>query len=225
MVTIIFFLLGGIYGYLVLREGIHAVKNGFFNLSNVLLLVLAGLVYDNLVIGLGRFFGKGNLLLTLSYPRYWLHALTTPLLLLFGWNDYEKTVHSTRAIWRWLAFLLTAALIFDEWCTTVRSIQLKPVRHGGILVYEQADGRDFPLMILFLLLYLGIIGFLLKKKVRFPWLLIGVFLMAAGGALSLWRNAFPAINLVELVFVLTLVKTRHFQFRHQKRLPALPGRR
>ncbi|AXI07720.1 hypothetical protein CUC15_01410 [Oceanobacillus zhaokaii] len=60
MDTFLFFLLG--FGYLCLFIwGIFlARKHGWLNLTNVLLLVILGLIYDNLMIALGRdLSGKG----------------------------------------------------------------------------------------------------------------------------------------------------------------------
>ena len=44
-------------------------------------LTTAGLVYDNGLIGLGSVIGLGETLLTLSYPRYVLHAFVTPMMI------------------------------------------------------------------------------------------------------------------------------------------------
>ena len=41
-----------------------------------------GLVYDNLIVGYGRFIGEGPLLKKLSQPRFFLHEVTLPLLVL-----------------------------------------------------------------------------------------------------------------------------------------------
>ncbi|MBS8262845.1 hypothetical protein DYI25_00175 [Mesobacillus boroniphilus] len=37
-----------------------SIKNGFFSLMNILLLVTFGLVYDNLVLSMGSIIGKGS---------------------------------------------------------------------------------------------------------------------------------------------------------------------
>ena len=42
--------------------------------------MLAALVYDNLVIGAGRFIGDGPLLEGLNLARVWIHALVTSVL-------------------------------------------------------------------------------------------------------------------------------------------------
>jgi len=85
MDTFIFFML--VFGYVcLLIWGLLLAKgHGFLNLGNLLLLVILGLVYDNLIIATGRFIGEGSVLENLSYVRFWLHALFTPTLILFAW--------------------------------------------------------------------------------------------------------------------------------------------
>jgi hypothetical protein len=48
--------------------------------------VTIGLVYDNLIIGLGSTIGEGPLLRDLSALRFILHALCTPLLVIYGFG-------------------------------------------------------------------------------------------------------------------------------------------
>ncbi|WP_426186037.1 hypothetical protein [Microbacterium sp. TWP3-1-2b2] len=54
--------------------------------SDLALLVVLGLVYDNTVIGLGTMIGEGAALEGLNSARYWMHALLTPLLVLVAWH-------------------------------------------------------------------------------------------------------------------------------------------
>ncbi|WP_240353224.1 hypothetical protein [Cohnella algarum] len=46
----------------------------------LLLLVTAALLWDNGVLGAGRWIGEGDWLERLNRTRYWLHAFVTPLL-------------------------------------------------------------------------------------------------------------------------------------------------
>ncbi len=52
----------------------------------LLLIVLAGLVYDVLVIFLGRFIGTGDLLKTLNAGRFLVHGIVTPSMMIFGFG-------------------------------------------------------------------------------------------------------------------------------------------
>ncbi|WP_255256011.1 hypothetical protein [Priestia megaterium] len=49
-------------------------------------LVIAGLIYDNIMIGIGSFIGEGDTLHSLSMLRFWFHALFTPTLVLFAYG-------------------------------------------------------------------------------------------------------------------------------------------
>ena len=62
------------------RQG-RAVKVGDVGL---LIPVLLGLVYDNLMLGLGSLAGESAVMEALSVPRYLMHALFTPLLIIFA---------------------------------------------------------------------------------------------------------------------------------------------
>ncbi len=76
----------------------------------IALLVLGGLVYDNIVLGLGGLLGRGDLLRSLSVPRYWIHAIGTPLLILLVLEIGERCGLSwakrRRGAWVTLAFVL-----------------------------------------------------------------------------------------------------------------------
>lgn len=52
----------------------------------LLLIVLAGLVYDVLVIFLGRFIGASDLLKTLNAGRFLVHGIVTPAMMIFGFG-------------------------------------------------------------------------------------------------------------------------------------------
>lgn len=75
--TIAYVLLA-IYGLQLLN------KYGWKSLSNVLLLVTLGLVWDNGLLTAGNWIRQGEWLETLSRSRFWLHAFLTPLLVLFA---------------------------------------------------------------------------------------------------------------------------------------------
>jgi hypothetical protein len=53
-------------------------------------LVIFGLVYDNFVIASGSFVGEGDLLKNLNMWRYVLHALLTPLLIIWGFGMMRR---------------------------------------------------------------------------------------------------------------------------------------
>lgn len=218
MDTFLFFLLG--FGYVcLLIWGIFLARDlGLFNLANVLLLVIFGLVYDNLIIALGRFIGEGNVLESLSYVRFWLHALFTPTLILFAWSIYFRTglPWAKKMYWKVLAYLMTIGLIFYELFASVKGLKLEPIWKNGVLTYESAGQPGSPYMVIIITLVLGIIGLLLMKKFRFFWLLIGTLIMISGSILTIWIKDFPIMNVLEFLLIVSLLLTKQFVVRKKK---------
>ncbi|NJN79853.1 MAG: hypothetical protein HC797_04930 [Anaerolineales bacterium] len=55
-----------------------------------MLIVLFGLMYDNLMIAIGSFIGEGALLKNLNAGRFFIHALITPTMMIFGFGVLRK---------------------------------------------------------------------------------------------------------------------------------------
>src|SRR5690625_151429 len=184
MDTFLFFLLG--FGYVcLLIWGLFLARNhGLMNLTNVLLLVILGLIYDNLTIAFGRFIGEGNVLENLSYVRFWLHALFTPTLILFAWSIYSRTglPWEKKRFWKVLAYLITIGLILYKLFASVEGLHLEPTWNNGVLTYESSGQSVGPFMVIIITIILGIVGLLLMIKFRFFWLFIGTLVMKIGRA-------------------------------------------
>jgi len=220
MDTFLYFLLG--FGYVCLFVwGLFLARNhGLLNLTNVLLLVILGLIYDNLIIAFGRFIGEGNLLENLSYARFWLHALFTPTLILFAWSICYKTglPWAKTTFWKFLAYLLTIGFILYELFASVKGLRLEPIWKNGVLTYESADQSISSVMVIIITLVLGIVGLLLIIKFRFFWLFIGTLVMILGGILAIWMKTFPIMNVSEFLLMISLLLTKQFLVCH-KRIP------
>src|SRR5699024_492121 len=190
-------------------------NHGLINISNVLLLVILGLIYDNLIIAFGRFIGEGNVLKSLSYVRIWLHALLTPTLILFAWNICYRAGFSwaKKKFWKLLAYLITISLIFYGLFSSVMGLNLKLTWKNGILSYESAGQLDSPVMVIIITLILGIVGLFLLMKIRFSWLFIGTLIMILGGILEIRIKNFPIMNVSEFLFMTSLLMTKQFQLR------------
>lgn len=59
-----------------------------------LLLVTAGLIYDNGILAVSDQNGKSEGLKKLHFLRYWIHALFTPTLVLFSWTVIKTQIQS-----------------------------------------------------------------------------------------------------------------------------------
>lgn len=212
MHTMLFFFLVLCYFSLFIWGIFLTRKHGVLNLNNVLLLVIIGLVYDNFIIALGKYIGEGNTLIYLSYMRYWLHALFTPTLILFAWDIYSRTrpiTNKNKTRWKVGIYLITIGFICYELFTLIKGLKLEPVWKNGVLTYEDT-GHSVSLMVIFITLILGLVGLHLIIKFRFFWLLFATLTMIIGSVLTIWIKNFPIMNVMELLFIFSLLLTKQF---------------
>lgn len=215
METFLSFFLEFAYLCLFIWELLQVKKYGIRNDANFLVLVIFGLVYDNLIIAFGRFIGEGNTLEALSKIRYLFHALFTPMLIIFAWSVFRKTglLSIQQTFWKLLAYILTIGFIVYELLTSIIGMKLEPKWEDGVLTYENVAQPGFPFMVVVVTLILGVVGILLMKKSRFPWLLIGTIVILLGGIMANWIKNFLIMNVSELLFIVSLVMAKHFQLR------------
>lgn len=212
MVIVFFLFLAIVYFFIFVGELVYINKHGFQIYFSVLLLVLVGLLYDNLMIASGKWIGEGGTLEFLSKIRYILHVIFTPTLLLFalGVSLHLNLIAMKKMLWKGLAWLVTFGLILYELFTSVFGMKLEPKWKYGLLTYESTADSNFPLMIMVIHLVFIVIGFWLVKKYRFPWLFLRTIFMILGGVLTIWIKFEPMMNFCELLFMLSLVMTRRF---------------
>lgn len=179
------------------------------------LLVVAGLVYDNTVLALGRAVGEGPVLEGLSAGRYWIHALVTPLLVVFAWHAVARTGVAwarTRAA-AVVAWCLAGALVVLEVVTVAGHLELEAQREHGVLSYADAGSGGPPVMVAVVGLVLVATGAVLLRRRRWPWLLVGAGLMVVGGAVPLPVESGAVTNAFELALLVAVVATRVHQDR------------
>src|SRR5690606_28544598 len=104
-------------------------------------LVTVGLVYDNGIIAVGRLIGEGPLLQALNHPRFVIHALVTPTLVIVGVGLARRCGAAwARRRWVHAVFCLVAtALIGYGIATEVVGLQLVVERDGDALRYSAAE--------------------------------------------------------------------------------------
>ncbi|MBT2759486.1 hypothetical protein J7E71_26820 [Mesobacillus foraminis] len=182
-----------------------------------LLLVTAGLIYDNGILAVSDQFGKSEGLKKLHFLRYWIHALFTPTLVLFSWTVIKNTDTelSKKRGAGLAAFSLTALLIIWELVHTAQ-LSLKPVNQYGVLNYESAASQGPPIMIMAVSAALLFAGIVVWKKQSWKWMAIGVALMAAGSAIPLPIKSNAATNCFELILISSLWATLVFQEKKLK---------
>lgn len=91
MDSIIFLAFAVTYAGLLVWGIMLAARTGrWLTPANIPLLVIAALVYDNLIIGIGRWIGEGALLEGLNLARFWIHAAITPLLVAWALHAIRR---------------------------------------------------------------------------------------------------------------------------------------
>jgi hypothetical protein len=175
----------------------------------LLLLVLAGLFYDTLVIGIGKFIGEGDLLKTLNAGRFYVHALLTPAMMIFGFGVLRKagvkwaqgkTAHIVLCVITTLLIGLGAysdILQLDLQTKTVADT-LRYVNEGGI--------KGPPLPAILTIIFLIVAGISLWRHTGWMWLAMGAILMfiAAGAGMG---DMFYIGNLGEVILGFANVAT------------------
>jgi hypothetical protein len=185
--------------------------------SSWVLFIIVGLIYNNLILSIGRWIGVGDMLEMLSMFRYLLHVLLTPTLV-FVALDILRRIHvewseylSTRIIYNLYTFSLTVVGVFTE----ILWINLEPVEVNGIVAYISADSKShLSYSTLLTLIPLLISGIMVWKRLRWPILIFGVLLALAGGVLTLIFDSMSLGSAFELILMWSLVVTEQ-KLKHE----------
>ena len=217
MDTFLYILFAVLYAGLLALMLQSIKKSGIGQLSNVLILVIIPLIYDNGILGIGRWIGEGNLLENLNAARFWLHAICTPLLIFFSLDVLRragvKWAKKTAAFIAAAAYTLAAYLI--ELFTVVWDLSLKAEETYGVLSYSATNSPDGPpIMILLVTLALLVSSIILWKRTGWYWMFVGVALMLVGSVVDVPIKSGAITNAFELILITSLVFTK----RHQDHL-------
>nr|BFE78210.1 hypothetical protein GCM10020093_008110 [Planobispora longispora] len=145
------------------------------------------LVYDNAVIGAGRWIGEGELLRALNLPRFAGHALLPPLLLVWGLSMLRRAsiAWAARPAAAVAVWAVASALIAYDASFDVFGVVPEPERWADTLRYVNTAAPPGP-PVAAVLTCLGLlaVGALLLAATGFPWLLAAALVMMAVSALA-----------------------------------------
>jgi hypothetical protein len=160
-------------------------------IAAVLLIPQFFLVWDNLVVGLGRYIGFGDVLYALSWPRFWAHWLSGCWLIIaagsilrlagIGWAQRPASMAA-------FCGLATAGILYD--LPYFWTKELMPVCEYDLIRYSVQASKevlcspDQPIVassgaLVSIVTCLVVIaaGIVLMVRRRFPWLMVGGILM------------------------------------------------
>ena len=139
----------------------------------VTLPVVGALIYDNVALAFGNILGDSHSLLLLSRPRYWLHALLTPLLIPFALAVGRSCGLVWATTYRRTLLVLTGVLIaFGSWWDIVRQ-RLEYVDTAGVARYRNEALAGPPLPALVTIVVLLVVGWQIWKLGYRP--MLGIF--------------------------------------------------
>jgi len=186
----------------------HFYQSPSFSLA-ILLIVLTGLVYDNLIIFIGDWIGTGDRLLSLNKIRYWLHGLFSPLLLVFA----IQILHTTHMRWDiplWsdrISWILVLILIVAELCDRMLKLNLKSITFAGTLRYKEVTpSKEIPVICVILLM--GAIGAIVWQQLNWSWMFWGALVMLLGSGFPTAKVGPSVGSGVEVLFGLSLLATQ-----------------
>lgn len=205
MITAVFALIG----VAVLTVGVMAMRMRWRvgSVALAVAIICAGMAYDNFAVAVGRFIGYGDVLMAINVPRYWIHALFVPMLILIaGVLVYRLGVRQIGSRGTVIAgSVLVAMLLVIGIITDIVRLDLKPEDTGDALRYVNEGASGPPVAAVVTVLALIVLGGMAWRYGYFKWLLVGALIMlvaAAAGTAVVWLG-----NLGELALMISLLAT------------------
>lgn len=201
-------------------------------------LIAGGLVYDNLIISLGTTIGIGALLQNLSWPRFAMHALLTPFMIIavtrIAVAGGVRWAASPR--WQVVAWLLVAAMVVYGALEHLVGLQTFPACFDGIVRYttnlapshfcfdgqQAVTGSGPPIPSVIGNLVTLAVGIALWRSHGWPWLAAGALVMFAAASVPISTYGMAASNGGEAVLLLGFALTLHRLCRGRSSGPAVP---
>lgn len=194
-----------------------------FNAYGLIIAALfTGLIYENLILGLGGMIGYGETLKALNTPRFITHALFTPMLIIYaiGMARMAGLAWAQSRAWHTAFCVLATGLIAFGAFQDILNLKLVPYEAGTQVLGYRNDFallKGPPIPAVSAILVVIVVGGLLLWRRRWGWLLAGGALMLIGAMLML---RFPlGGNLGELALGLAIVATYRAAERGALRAP------
>lgn len=211
MDTFLYFLYTFLYTALLIW-GLYGIrKQELDKWSSVIYIVILPLIYDNLILATGKWIGEGELLESLNFSRFCLHALITPLLVMYSIGTLrESGIQWAKKKWLVIVGIIyTIGLMVFEFSVEVVGLEIEVVKEYGVVSYsnvEEATGP--PIMVLFVTLILIVASAIVWKKTKWPIFFIGAIVMTIGSAVPLNIESGAVTNAFELFLIFTLIWTK-----------------
>ncbi len=150
-----------------------------------LMMIIAAIIYDNLLISVGRWVESKEMLLRLSHPRFLGHVILTPFSVAVAYalcqqGNLPWAIAPSSGLG---VFFVTLILIITELLTYYRKFQPTTVLFQGTLRYTNSGYKMPPYPSIVTTILVGALGYYLWQQLSYPWLLVGSVVMFVGGAI------------------------------------------
>jgi hypothetical protein len=176
--------------------------------TTLLLLVLAGMTYDNFIISIGRLIDQGALLELLNRLRFLFHNLFVPLLVVVA----VKLASNAGVVWAsnptvyYGCWVIALGLITFGLVSDFVGLELIPITFAGSLRYKPKS-CGLPMLPILTASLVAVMGFFIWREINWPWMLVGTLVMFSGNALPTRIFGTLVSSAVDFVFILALLAT------------------
>jgi hypothetical protein len=189
--------------------------------TGTLLIVLVGLgvAYDNLILSLGNTLGAGPLLLNLSVPRFVLHQLILPWLIVAAFEQAKAAGHewANKRASGWIILALTLVVLAAGIGTRLISLSLEPAVIDGVTRYVAVGVQGPPLVSILSIGFVGVVGLLLWRRNGWPWEFLAAVLVFVGEGIPIeWVRRIFGSGLEVLFLVAMLATDRWLALKHDR---------
>jgi hypothetical protein len=175
----------------------------------LVILVILGVGYDNLILALGNSIGAGPLLHGLSVPRFVLHQLILPWLIYAAYEQARLAGHAwaNRKASGWIALAATLVVLVLGVLTRLFGLRLEPEVMDGVTRYVALDTVGPPLVSILSISFVGVVGFFLWRRNRWPWEFLATLLVLIGEGIPVEWLRRGVGSAVELLFLFVMLAT------------------
>ena len=187
----------------------------------LIILVGLGVAYDNLILSLGNSLGAGPLLLGLSVPRFVLHQLILPWLIVAAFQQ-AKVAGQRWANHRasgWIILALTLAVMIAGILTRLVPLNLEPAVMDGVTRYVAVGTKGPPLVSILSIGFVGFVGLLLWRRNGWRWEFLAAVLVFIGEGIPVeWVRRILGSGF-EVLFLIAMLTTDRWLALNQAQTP------
>jgi hypothetical protein len=174
----------------------------------LLIIVLVGMTYDNLIVSAGRLIDEGALLKFLNRLRFLFHNLFVPLLIVVAVKlacnagvAWASNPIVCKGCWAIATGMVAFGLLSD-----FRQLELTPTTFAGTLRYKPKS-CGAPILTILTALLVAVAGFYIWQETQWLWMFVGTLVMLFGNALP-GRIFGPLVgSAVDCIFIVGLLAT------------------